>query len=163
MVLTELWWFQKKIFYIRMCKFIELLLSRQFMIKATDCIHYSVNSPLLYLMLGRELTKYMSIQCIVVRKYCLLMHNTHLCISVWNYFRRSILFMTIHFYKINLFIVNFNFLWIVRVILCFRTCMPIGMLMQKLFGPFVCLYIPICNVMFLRKESAVKKYYSMYK
>ena len=99
MVLTELWWFQKKIFYIRMCKFIELLLSRQFMIKATDCTHYSVNSPLLYLMLGRELTKYMSMQCIVVRKYCLLMHNTHLCISVWNYFRRSILFMTIHFYK----------------------------------------------------------------
>ena len=99
MVLTELWWFQKKIFYIRMCKFIELLFSRQFMTKATDCIHYSVNSPLLYLMLGRELTKYMSMQCIVVRKYCLLMHNTHLCISVWNYFRRSILFMTIHFYK----------------------------------------------------------------
>ena len=108
---------------------------------STDCIQWI---PVFDAWTGTN-KKYMSMQCIVVRKYCLLMHNTHLCISVWNYFRRRInSYFYDHVISHNIFHTNFLWLYFINITWYFRTCMRIRMHIQKLFSPVAYLYAMWC-------------------
>ena len=87
----------------------------------------------------------MSMQCIVVRKYCLLMHNTHAYAYLVEIISEGVfLFLWTFIFTRYPLMFNVNFLWSFHKYHGYlHSCMKMRMLMQKLFGPIVCLYIPM--------------------